>query len=110
MEEAHMTTQEANQEQFNVAANLFMGLESVGGKMKIMDREIIFTPHKINAQKKPLLIKINDIKEVGKRNTFYIVPNGLAIVVKSGEEYKFVVNNRQKIITHLNEQLVKQVK
>ena len=106
MEEAHLTTQEANQEQLTVAANLFRGLESVGGKLKITDKEIIFTPHKINPQKKPLLIKINDIKEVGKRNTFYIVPNGLAIVVKSGEEYKFVVNNRQKIITHLNEQLV----
>ena len=107
MEEAHLTTQEANQEHFNFAANLFRRLESVGGKLKITYKEIIFTPHKINAQKKPLLIKINDIKEVGKRNTFYIVPNGLAIVVKSGEEYKFVVNNRQKIITHLNEQLVK---
>ena len=106
MEEAHMTTQEANQEQFNVAANLFRGMESVGGKMKITDKEIIFTPHKINAQKNPLSININDIKEVGKRNTFYIVPNGLAIVVKSGEEYKFVVNNRQKIITYLNEQLI----
>ena len=106
MGEVHMTTQEANQEQFNVTANLFRGLESVGGKLKITDKEIIFTPHKINAQKNPLSIKINDIKEVGKRNTFYIVPNGLAIVVKSGEEYKFVVNNRQKIITHLNEQLV----
>lgn len=107
MEEVHMTTQEANQEQFNVAANLFRGLESVGGKMKITNKEIIFTPHKINAQREPVSININDIKEVGKRNTFYIVPNGLAIVVKSGEEYKFVVNNRQKIITHLNEQLVK---
>ena len=101
-----MTTQNVNQEKFNVAANLFRGLESVGGKMKITDKEIIFTPHKINVQKKPLSININDIKEVEKRNTFYIVPNGLGIVVKSGEEYKFVVNNRQKIITHLNEQLV----
>ncbi|HSO58600.1 MAG TPA: GRAM domain-containing protein [Paenisporosarcina sp.] len=101
-----MTTQEANQEQFNVAANLFRGMESVAGKMKITDKEIIFTPHKINAQRNPISININDIKEVGKCNTFYIVPNGLAIVVKSDEEYKFVVNKRQKIITHLNEQLV----
>ena len=105
-----MTTQETNQEQFNVAANLFRGLESVGGKMKITDQEIIFTPHKINTQRKSVLINIADIKEVGKCNTFYIVPNGLAIVVKSGEEYKFVVNNRQKIITHLNEQLAEYVK
>ena len=106
MEETRMTIHETNQEQFNVAANLFRGLESVGGKMKITDTEIIFTPHKINVQSNPLTINISDIKEVGKRNTFFIVPNGLSVVVKNGEEYKFVVNNRQKIITHLNEQLV----
>ncbi len=75
--------------------------------MKITDREINFTPHKINLQRNPVSIKISDIKEVGKRNTFYIVPNGISVVLKNGEEYKFVVNNRQKIITHLTENLVK---
>jgi hypothetical protein len=74
--------------------------------MKITDTEIIFTPHKVNVQSNSFTINISDIKEVGKRNSFLIVPNGLSVVVKSGEEYKFVVNNRQKIIKHLNEQLV----
>ena len=100
-----MTINKTNQEQFNIAANLIRGIESVGGKMKITDSEIIFTPHKINVQSNPLTINISNIKEVGKRNTLFIVPNGLSVVEKSGEEYKFVVNNRQKIITYLNEQL-----
>ena len=96
---------ETNQEVFNVSANLFRGIESVGGKMKITNTELIFEPHKVNVQKGPLSINIQDIKEVEKRNTLLLVPNGLKVIVKSGEEYKFVVNNRGKIMDYLNSQI-----
>lgn len=98
---------ETTQEVFNVSANLFRGMESVGGKMKITNTELKFEPNKVNVQKGPLSININDIKEVEKKNTLLLVPNGLKVTVNSGEEYKFVVNNRGKIMDYLNSQIEK---
>lgn len=102
-----MIVSETKQEVLNVPANLFRGLEAVGGRMKITEKEIVFTPHSINLNRNELTINMSDITDVGKRNTYYIVPNGLRIVVKSGEEYKFVVNNRNKLIKRISEQISK---
>ncbi|WP_075619077.1 GRAM domain-containing protein [Paenisporosarcina indica] len=98
---------ETKKKELNVPANLFRGIEAVGGRMKITETEIVFHPHKINVNRNDLTLKMSDIKEVGKRNTLYIVPNGLRIVVISGEEYKFVVNNRNKLIKRISEQISK---
>ena len=88
---------------FNVSANLFKGIEAVGGKLKITEVELIFTPHKVNIQSAPVSIKIEEIIKIQKRNTMFFVPNGMSVTVKSGEEYKFVVNKRGKLIDHLNQ-------
>lgn len=93
------------QKELNVPANLFRGLEAVGGRMKITENKIVFHPHKLNVNQVDLTLNMSDIKEVGKRNTLYIVPNGMRIVVNSGEEYKFVVNNRRKLIKRITEQI-----
>ena len=98
----------ANEEKvMSVGANLFRGIEAVGGRMNITNSEVIFKSHKINIQSGPLTIKIQDIKDVGKRNTLFIVPNGLKVVLNSGEEYKFVVNKRAKVIEYLKSQIGK---
>lgn len=88
---------------FNVPANLFKGIEAVGGKLKITKAELIFTPHKVNIQTAPVTIKIEEIIKAQKRNTMFLVPNGMSVTVKAGKEYKFVVNKRSKLIDHLNQ-------
>lgn len=79
-------------------ANLFRGIEGVGGRLKITSRRLLFEPHATNFQKNPAEILMSDIQEVRKRNTFGIVPNGMLVQTKSGFEYKFVVWNREKLI------------
>ena len=82
----------------DVRANLFRGLEAVGGRMKITTRRVLFEPHSLNVQTTPAQIPLSDIIEVTKRRTLGIVPNGLLIRTRSGMEYKFVVWGRQKLI------------
>lgn len=96
---------ESNQELMNVAANLMRGVESVGGKLKLTPHEIVFTPNKVNVQSAPLTIPMNEIKHIEKRNTVFVVPNGLRLDMKNGEEHKFVVNNRRKLIDLITEHM-----
>jgi hypothetical protein len=91
----------------DVAANLFRGIEGVGGRMKITSRCVIFEPHSINLQKIPAEILLSDIVEVAKRNTMGLVPNGLLIRTKNGVEYKFVVWGRDKLIRIIESRLPK---
>src|SRR4051794_7885130 len=88
---------------FNVSANLKKGIETVGGKLKITEDELIFTPHKMNIQSAPVTINFGEITKVEKRNNLFIVPNGMSVFVKDGTEYKFVVNKRDKLVDHLNQ-------
>lgn len=82
----------------DVAANLFRGIEGVGGRLKITTKYVKFEPHAINFQKIPTEIPLYDVASVTKRNSLGIVPNGILITTKSGVEYKFVVNGREKLI------------
>ncbi len=83
-------------------ANLFRGIEAVGGWMSLTNNEIIFNPHKLNIQKQQLEILFSEIVEVTKRNTFYVIPNGIMIKEKSGQEYKFVIWGRSHLIKIIN--------
>jgi hypothetical protein len=79
-------------------ANLFRGIEGVGGLILITDRRIIFQPHLFNIQRDVVEIPLKDIVEVRPRSTYDIIPNGILVKTRSGKEYKFVVPNRQRII------------
>jgi len=83
-------------------ANLFRGLEGVGGRLKTTNQRLIFEPHLFNIQKQTLEVPLNQILEVKPRNTWGIVPNGVLIKMISGQEYKLVVWNRKKLIELIN--------
>lgn len=91
----------------DVAANLFRGIESVGGRLKITSRRVLFESHALNMQKIPAEILLSDIKEVSKRNTMGFIPNGMLICTKAGVEYKFVVNDREKLISIIESKIRK---
>ena len=90
-----------------VGANLFRGIEGVGGRMKITDRRVLFEPHAINIQRQPAEIPFEHIAEVRKRNTMGIIPNGILILTKSGIKYKFVVWGRERLISLIQSHLYK---
>lgn len=89
----------------DVAANMFRGIESVGGRMKITDKRIIFEPHAVNLQKMVAEIPLSQVADVTPRNTLMIVPNGILVLLKSGVEYKFVVRGRERLIAIIRQHM-----
>lgn len=82
----------------NIAANLFRGLEGVGGNLTITSERLYFQPHSLNIQSQPLELSLKDIAAVEKRNTMFVIPNGMKIKMHNGQEHKFVVWNRAELI------------
>ncbi len=80
-----------------VNANLFRGIESVGGKLKITDKRLHFRSHSFNIQTGETEIPLSEIAQVIKVNTLGVVPNGLLVKLKRGKNYQFVVSQRNRV-------------
>ena len=79
-------------------ANLFRGIEAVGGRIFVTNKMIKFKAHLINLQSMPTEFSIDNIERIERKKSLGIIPNQMVIILKSGLEYKFVVNNRDKLI------------
>lgn len=86
-------------------ANLFRGMEGVGGKMFLTNKKIIFKSHKINIQTGQTDIFYENITEINKRKTAKLIDNGIRIKTNDGNEFDFVVNEREHWIEKLNEKI-----
>jgi len=86
-------------------ANLFRGVEAVGGRIQITNQRVCFQPHSMNVQKQPLEIPIEQILAVSKRKTMGVISNGMLVRCKSGIEYKFVVEGRERLMSIIQGQL-----
>lgn len=84
-------------------ANLFRGIEGVGGKIYLTDRKLIFKSHKINIQKGQTDIEYKNIKEITERKPAKFIDNGIRITTIDNKEYDFVVNERDVWIEKINE-------
>tara|TARA_Y100000815_G_scaffold150927_1_gene136978 strand:- start:24 stop:605 length:582 start_codon:yes stop_codon:yes gene_type:complete len=88
------------------SANLFRGIEGIGGKIFLTNKKLIFKSHKINIQKGQTDIEYSTIKEIVKRKTAKLIDNGIRIITDDGKEFDFVVNERdlwfEKITERLN--------
>ncbi|MGG1203711.1 GRAM domain-containing protein [Brevibacillus formosus] len=94
--------------QENIAANLFRGMEGVGGRLMITSERLYFQPHSLNIQTQPLELNLKDIAAVEKRNTLFVIPNGMKIKMHNGQEHKFVVWKRAEIIGMIQDTKMKQ--
>ena len=90
-------------------ANLFRGIEGVGGKLFLTNKKVIFKAHKINIQKVQTNIDYLDIKELIKRKTYKFINNGMRIITKEGRKYDFIVNEREKWIEKLNKKMEQRI-
>ena len=86
-------------------ANLFRGMEGVGGKLFLTNKKVVFKSHRINIQKGQTDINYENIKEIIERKTAKLIDNGIRIKTNDGEEFDFVVNERKKWIEKLNEKI-----
>lgn len=80
-------------------ANLFRGIESVGGRIQVTTQKVIFKPHTLNLQRTIEYIPLSNIESITKRNTMGLIPNGISIKLKSGVEYRLVVAGREELIS-----------
>lgn len=80
-------------------ANLFRGLEGVGGRIKVTNFRVIFEAHALNIQSQPEIIPLNEIVAAGKRNTIGIIPNGIFIRTSDGNEFRFVTWKREQLLS-----------
>ena len=86
-------------------ANLFRGIEAVGGKLFLTNRKIIFKSHKVNVQSGQSEIQYDNIIELIKRKTGRLIDNGIRIKTNDGATFDFVVNERDNWIEKLNERI-----
>jgi hypothetical protein len=86
-------------------ANIFRGIEGVGGKLFLTNKKVIFKSHKLNIQKGQTDINYENIAELIKRKTAKLIENAIRIKTNDGKEFDFVVNEREKWIEKLNEKI-----
>ena len=86
-------------------ANLFRGMEGVGGKLFLTNKKVCFKPHKINIQKGQTDIPYENISEIIKIKTAKLIDNGIRIKTNKGNEFDFVVNEQEKWMEKLNDKI-----
>ncbi len=98
----------AENEQIEVEgpANLFRGIEGVGGKLFLTNDRLVFKAHKLNIQNGQTAIDYNKLAEVAGRKTASRIDNGIRIKTADGKEYDFVVGNRDLWIEKINEKML----
>ena len=88
-----------------IFANLFRGIEAVGGKIFLTNDRLIFKSHSFNIQNGQTNIKYSEIDAVEKRKTMKAVDNGIKIITKENKEYCFVVNERDAQIAIIQKRI-----
>jgi hypothetical protein len=76
-------------------ANHFQNREGRGGTLVLTNQALVFMPHIVNFQHNEARIPLFDIVEVDAIRTLGIIPNGLSITIKLGNQERFAVNHRR---------------
>ena len=82
-------------------ANLFRGIEAVGGKLLITNKRLVFKSHKVNIQRGQVNLALGQVTGVISRKTSKIFDNGLRVLDQSGEKFDFVVFERDQWISRI---------
>ena len=80
----------------------FPDSEKVGGKLVLTNQRIYFVASNGHAGKHDLEIQPDEIREVIFFNTKKILPTGLNVVMKSGEQRKFSLKKRNEMGSMIN--------
>ncbi len=82
----------------NIAVSLFRGIEVVSGRLTITSDRLYFQPHSLHIQTQPLELNLKDIATVEKRNTLFMIPNGMKIKMHNGQDHTFLGWKRAEIM------------
>jgi hypothetical protein len=81
------------------AANLQKNVETVGGKLYLTNKRLVFEAHKINVQGAPSEVEIAGIQSSEPSWTKFLgflplFPNSLSVYTKQGQEYRYALFGR----------------
>ena len=96
---------ENEQIEFEGPANLFTGIEGVGGKLFLTNKQLIFKSHKLNIQTGQTNIHYTEITQIIEIKTGKLVDNGIRVSTKDGKKFDFVVNDRANWMNKINEKV-----
>ena len=99
------TLAQAEEIEYQSPANMFKGVEAVGGMLFITNQGLVFKAHKANIQKGQTNIAFAYIEKIEAVKTAKLVDNGLEVIKKDGSDVQFVVEDRDELIAIINEKL-----
>jgi GRAM domain len=81
------------------SANLQKNIETVGGKLYLTNRRLVFEAHQINVQGGTTEVELSNIQSSQTCWTKFLgliplFPNSLAVYTKQGRAYRFVLFDR----------------
>lgn len=85
-----------------VRANLWRDKVAIGGHLMLTDDLLSFRAHGLNPPSEPLDIAVADIVGVATYRSWGMIPNGLVVTTTSGDEYRFVVARRGRLISAID--------
>ena len=85
------------------SANHWQGWQAVGGKLFLTDQRLVFRSHSFNVQRHEISIELEEVAFVKLRNNFLLVPNGMSIFLRNGQEERFVIWSRKDWITTIRQ-------
>jgi hypothetical protein len=89
---------------FHIPARLHQEREAIDGRLRVTNHRILFDTDNQGSNEVKLIaieIRISELNGIYKRNTYLICPNGLLLTLHSGESYKFVLWQRDRLIGYL---------
>lgn len=76
------------------AANMWRGIEAVGGRLYLTSERLVFESHGFNIQTGVTIIELPSISAVRTRRTLMLIPNGIELLLEDGTTQRFVVWRR----------------
>jgi hypothetical protein len=75
-------------------ANVWRGIEAVGGRLTLTNQRLWFRPHALNIQGGDLSIPLGNIADVELGNSLWVIPNQIVVRCRDGKQHKMVVWGR----------------
>lgn len=86
----------------HINANMQKGFQTYVGALYFYEDGLEYKAKAVNSNIAFGKILYSNIMSVINTNTLGIVPNGIKLLTYDGEEYKFVVSNRQNVIKFIS--------
>lgn len=93
-EQTELQLQPGEELHYGGKANHWSGWESVGGRLYLTDRRLVFRSHRYNLDNHEWSIGVGEIEAVDTYNSLWLFPNGLVVRISGRDDETFVVNDR----------------